>query len=371
MSSSAYKGLRIAVSGGGTGGHVIPALLISKRICELKPDTEIIYIGAKVSIEERLAGEAGYKFCSVWISFLKRGSLIANLALPLKCLVALIQAISYLQKYKVDLVIGTGGFSAWPACTAARICRKPYFLQEQNAIPGLVTRLSAKGAARIYLGYNEAANRLKVRESVLLHTGNPVHLKIGAMKKTEAAQRLGLDTENPTLLITGGSAGAASINKAIDESKKQILSRGLNLIWQTGRNWDGDMEVPEELSDRMIMQRFFDIEKMSLVYDASDLAVTRCGAMTLAELAAAGLPAVLVPYPYAADGHQEKNARAVESAGAAMMILDKDLDSKVLIDAIEMIAQKEKRTEMAAAMQEIAMIDAVDRIAEDIIGFVE
>ncbi|MCF7811755.1 UDP-N-acetylglucosamine--N-acetylmuramyl-(pentapeptide) pyrophosphoryl-undecaprenol N-acetylglucosamine transferase, partial [bacterium] len=313
----------------------------------------------------------GYKFCPVWISFLKRDSLIPNLILPLKCIVSLRQAIGYLKKYKIDLVIGTGGFSAWPACTAAKWSGKPYFLQEQNAIPGLVTRLSAKKAARIYIGYKDIINRLKVDKTKFLITGNPVHLRIGSIDKSEARQRLGLNTERQTLMVTGGSAGASSINKVIDKIKEEIIERGLNLIWQTGRNWGGNMEVPDKLKDRLIIQRFFDMESMSLVYDASDLAVTRCGAMTLAELAVAGIPAVLVPYPYAAEGHQEQNARAIEKTGAAMVILDKNLDSKMLMIAIENIMQKDKKTEMSTAMKEIAMEDAVDRIAEDILGFME
>ena len=359
-----------AVSGGKSGGHAIPAILVCRKIRELIPEARIIYIGAKGSLEERLAGEEGYSFHPVWISFLERGSMISNLLLPLKCVVALLQAIIYLTRYKTKFVIGTGGFSAWPACTAARLIGKPYFLLEQNVYPGLVTRLSAQGAKKIYLGYSEASRYLKVRGERLLHTGNPIHTGIGMGNREEARQTLGLNNANITLLVTGGSGGAESINRTIFEIKDKLLDNGFNLIWQTGRNWDGNLDVPSAQSDRVIMKRFFNLEEMVLAYDASDLAVARCGAMTLAELAAAGLPALLIPYPYAAGGHQEANSRAVEAAGAAKVILNEELNSDTLFGAIQDISGSERRNEMSRAMKGLARTDAAARIVADIIEVV-
>ncbi len=232
--------IRLVVCGGGTGGHVIPALSICRKIKEFRPDTEILYIGARGSLEERLATREGYPFRSVWISSLRRGRIVSNLMLPLKMKVSLIQAIVHLSRHRPDMVIGTGGFSAWPACTAARITRRPYVLQEQNAYPGLVTRLLARGARRIYIGYEDVTKKLNVKKDRFLLTGNPIQTETDRISLLEARRILGLEQSNSTLFVTGGSGGAASINRVIDQVKDKLLARGYNLIWQTGKHWEKD-----------------------------------------------------------------------------------------------------------------------------------
>ena len=362
--------MRLAVGGGGTGGHVMPALAICRAIRALRNDVEILYIGARESLEERLARREGYAFKGVPIAGLRRGSLFGNLTLPLKCLLALCRALHYLSMYKIQLVIGTGGFSAWPVCAAARLFGLPYVLQEQNAYPGLVTRLLSGGARRIYLGYEAAALHLKATRRRLIYTGNPISRAVVPGDAKAARRELGLDPERSTIFITGGSGGARSINSVTEIIKDDLLSRSFNLVWQTGKQWKGDMTVPGELKDRLLIERFLEGDRMATAYRAADAAVARCGAMTLAELAAMGLPAVLVPFPYAAGGHQEANARAVEYAGAAKVILDGDLTPDGFVSAINEITMPDVRAKMSAAALSLSRTDAAEKIANDILSII-
>ena len=362
--------LRLAICGGGTGGHVIPAITICEKIKELKPDTEFVYIGAANSLEQRLAGESGYAFKPVWISSLRRGRFFSNISLPLKCAVSLVQAFLHLTFFKAHVVVGTGGFSSWPACAAARYSGRPYVLWEPNAFPGLVTRLLAKRAKRVYISFKEVSRKLKLRADQFLITGNPVSIRVGEVDPENARRAFNLDPDRTTILVTGGSGGARSINKVVDNCKESLIKKGLNIVWQTGKHWDGNLEVPEALKNNLFIQRFLNRDEMSLAYSAADFALTRCGSMTLAELAQAGLPAILVPFPFAAEGHQEANARAVVEAGGGRMILDQDLNPESLIENISDFLDVDKRKQMLMEMRKLARPDAAEIIANDILGLI-
>lgn len=363
--------LKLAVSGGGTGGHVIPALNISNAIKTLKPEIEIIYVGAKGSLEERLAAEAGYPFKRVRTIYLRRRISLKNLLVPFISMFSILHVVRWLVANKIRLVIGTGGYSAFPLTSAARLIGKSYVIQEQNAYPGLVTRLLAGGAKRIYLGYEAAAQHLKAAPERILHTGNPVSFDNGVANQKDARRQFGVDEDRFTVFVTGGSGGAGSINKAVDGARESLINHGYNIIWQVGKQWNGELTVPDEFRNRFVIRRFLDKRSMSLAYSASDLVVARCGAMTLAELAQAGLPAVLIPYPYATGGHQEANGRAVESVGGAVVILDNELKADILTKTINNLMETERFSIMADAMRSLARPDAVTRIAEDILSLVE
>lgn len=358
---------RVAISGGGSGGHAIPALTIGKTIRDIQPGTEILFIGSRDSIEERLTTDEGFPFRGVWISQFSRSLSLSNLLLPVKCFVSLFQAIAYLIVYKIQIVVGTGGYASWAACAAARIIGRPYVIQEQNAYPGLVTRILSNGARRIYLGYEAAVEHLKVRLERVEITGNPVPANVEILSQVEAREKLGLSPQRPTVFVTGGSAGALSINKVVNSLKDGWTTLGYNLVWQVGRNFDGSMAVPEDASKYLIIERFFSPDRMALAYMAADVAVARCGAMTLSELALYGVPAVLVPYPYAADDHQAANGRAVESAGGGTVILNKDLTPETLSVAVQDVMHESRRKRMADAMRRLARENAANVIAEDIL----
>ena len=370
---------KIAVGGGGTGGHAIPALAIVRALRAQLPGLDVLYIGAPDSIEERLAKAEGCRFEAVPIAGIRRTLSAGNLLVPAKCAWALGRALRLVKKFQPQIVIGTGGFSAWPVCQAARLLRIPYLLQEQNAAPGLVTRLLAAGARRIYLGYAEAAALIKARPERTMHTGNPTQLDAAAFAggdensavRSSARKALNLDEKRTTIFITGGSGGARSLNQAADRVKSELMERGFSLIWQTGKQWDALPEATGEFLGRLFVQRFLNRETMNRAYLAADLVVARCGAITLAELAIAGRAAVLVPYPYAAGGHQEANVRAMEAAGAALVILDKDLNAATLLKAVTGVIEPSRRIPMAAAMKALARPSAADVIAGDILKILD
>ena len=239
-------GARIALTGGGTGGHIIPALNIGDAIRKAAPDAGIIYIGNKGSLEERLAGERGYPFRPVWIDKLRRDNLLANYKLPFMIPASLLKAIGYLRQEKIQVVVGTGGYASLPAIAAARMLGLPYVLQDQNAMPGMVTRWGSAKAVRLFTAYPEATKHLKCNPSRVIQTGNPVAVGGERLGKTAAAALFGLNpAAKGNIFVTGGSGGALSINKVIDSVRDELLASAYNLIWQTGKHWDGIVEAPE------------------------------------------------------------------------------------------------------------------------------
>lgn len=363
--------LHIILGGGATGGHVIPALNMGKEIKQRKPDARLTYLGAKDSLEERLAKAEKIPFRRVRTVFLRRSKSLMNLVVPFVAGFSVLHAALILLRERVDLVISTGGYSAWPSAAAARLIRKPYVLFEGNAYPGLVTRLLARRARRIYLASQEAIKHLKVDAGNVLVTGNPVRFDFLALNKEDARQKLGLDASRFTLFATGGSGGARSINKAVFDSRQTILERGYNLIWQVGKQWDGDINVPQEYSNRLVIDRFLDRDRMSTAMQAADMAVARCGAMTLSELAGFGLPAVVIPFPASTGGHQEANGREYENAGAGVMIMDADLTGETLLKTIENVNTEDRLMKMSSAMHRMARPEALKSIIDDIMEVIK
>jgi len=349
----------------------MPALAVGRELRKFKPDWEFIYIGAYDSIEERLAKGDGYRFLGVNISPLRRGVILPNLRVPYQAIASVVKTMWCLNREGVIGVFGSGGFSSWPACAAARQLHLPYFLEDGNAFPGLVTRLLARKASQIYLAYDETARKLKLDSSRYTLSGIPVSSLVGATSQAVAREALGLETGRFTLLATGGSGGARSINRALSEAWEKLIDSGMNIIWQTGKQIEALPEVPAALRSRMIVERFLDPARMAQALSSSDLALTRCGMMTLAELAVAGRPAILVPFPFSAEGHQEANAKAVSEAGGGVMILDREFNPDRLLEAVTEIRASKLHEAMSAAMLRLSKPGAAGTIAEDIIRRVE
>ncbi|MBM3326862.1 MAG: undecaprenyldiphospho-muramoylpentapeptide beta-N-acetylglucosaminyltransferase [Calditrichaeota bacterium] len=363
--------LPIAIAGGGTGGHAIPLAAIVRELKSLRPGLDALYIGAKGHIEEDIARAEGYVFKAVWIGQLKRRAIFANAAFPAMMVVSFIQAILLLKRHRAQFVVGTGGYSAWPACAAARRLKKPYFLHESNALPGLVTRLLAKDARRVYIGFTEANNYLKLAPEQGVLTGNPALDDTYEIDAAEARRIFNLAPDRPTLLVTGGSGGAQSINRVMNIVKEELVARGWNIIWQVGRSWEGSLTPADKLNGCLHIERFIAPQRMLAAYRAADAAVARCGAMTLTELAAARLPAVLVPYPYAAEGHQEANARAIERAGGGVVVLDNELNPETLFKALSQITESTQVVKMRQALAELTHRGVARFIAEDILRIMQ
>jgi len=357
--------IRIAVSGGGTGGHIIPALNIADVFRAADIHNHVIFIGnGNGSLEEKLAHEHNYPFYPVKISPFSRTQMLNNAKLPFEIIRSLVNVNSYLRREKINLVVGTGGYASLPAVAGARFMGMPYFLQDQNAFPGMVTRQMASGARRIFLGYAEAKRALDCRADRLIVTGNPVSIERVTESPETCRERFGLLHDRKTLFVTGGSGGALSINKVVDSIKSTLMESGWNIIWQTGKHWDGSLDVAVEDSNKLVIKRFLTTTEMGRAYRSASVAVARCGAMSLAELAAYSLPAVLIPFPFSTDGHQEANGRAVEIAGGGKLLLDKELSPESLTANLNAVYTE--REGMATCMGSTAVGNAAEKIYQEI-----
>lgn len=364
MTASTESRLRILIAGGGTGGHLYPALAIQEAILARAPHTDIEFVGTRQGIESRVLPQNGQKLNYLWVSGLKRGSLIQNFSTALKLGVSLLQSSRLISRFKPQLVIGTGGYVMGPVLYMAQRKGIPTLLQEQNSFPGLTTRKLAPRADIICIAFPDAAQRMKANRIEL--TGNPVRGSFRTVDKLTAKAQYLLDAERPTLLFVGGSQGARSINNAVADALETLLKR-FNIIWQTGK-----FGIPETVSQSLIetatdqhhlkVQPFFD--DMPVAYAASDLAICRAGAMTIAELAICGLPAIFIPFPFATDDHQTANAKSLHDAGAASLISDKALTADSMTNEIERIFDDNRLDELRAAMKTFAKPDAAKHIAE-------
>ncbi|KMO85928.1 UDP-diphospho-muramoylpentapeptide beta-N-acetylglucosaminyltransferase [Megasphaera cerevisiae DSM 20462] len=360
---------RVIISGGGTGGHIYPAITIARAIAEIEP-TEFLYVGSKTGLENTLIPKEGLPFVTLDVRGLERKLSFRNFITLGKTAASLIKAEAIIHRFKPDVVIGTGGFVCGPVLLAASLSGIPTLVQEQNVIPGVTNTILSKFVNRIALGYREAAGRFKNKD-VLVYTGNPVRQDILTVSREEGRGALGLEPDKFTLLVAGGSRGARSINTAMIEVHKyfkdiddiQILHitgdheydrviKQLDGIDRKGRYGQGSRIIPY-------------LHDMPAALAAADLAVYRAGAVGLAELAVRGVPSILIPYPYAAEDHQRYNAQALVMCGAAKMILDKMLTGRDLLEEILHLKENPKALEnMTKASKSMGKPQAARAIAE-------
>lgn len=360
---------RVIISGGGTGGHIYPAITIDRAIAEIEP-TEFLYVGSKTGLENTLIPKEGLPFVTLDVRGLERKLSFRNFITLGKTAASLIKAEAIIHRFKPDVVIGTGGFVCGPVLLAASLSGIPTLVQEQNVIPGVTNTILSKFVNRIALGYREAAGRFKNKD-VLVYTGNPVRQDILTVSREEGRGALGLEPDKFTLLVAGGSRGARSINTAMIEVHKyfkdiddiQILHitgdheydrviKQLDGIDRKGRYGQGSRIIPY-------------LHDMPAALAAADLAVYRAGAVGLAELAVRGVPSILIPYPYAAEDHQRYNAQALVMCGAAKMILDKMLTGRDLLEEILHLKENPKALEnMTKASKSMGKPQAARAIAE-------
>lgn len=323
--------IRVVFAGGGTGGHLFPALAIAGELRAMEPDAAILFVGTKRKIEARIVPEQGFRFRTIWISGFHRSLRVGNLLFPVKVIVAMIQAFSILNKFRPDVVVGTGGYVSGPMLFAATLKGIPTLIQEQNSYPGETTRFLAKRADEVHITFEESRRHLPKRGGIFL-SGNPTR---GSLDHVDAEAALGYfgfsnDPSMKTLLVFGGSLGAASINRSLERNLDELLRNGIRVIWQTGAD---DAAAAAGCRARHGAQRLWVgafIDKMEYAYAASTLVLCRAGATTIAELTRLGKPAVLVPYPRAAANHQAENARTLVDAGAAVMVEDRAIGDQLV-----------------------------------------
>ena len=367
--------LRVAFAGGGTGGHIIPALAIAEGLqaCVAREsafsDVEVLFFGSDYGMETRLIPEAGFKLIALPIRGLSRSISLAgfkqNFFLPGRMVASIIKANRALRDFDPHITVGTGGYaSAVPVRQSLRN-NIPIVLQEQNSYPGMVTRLFAPKARQVFLTYEDAGRYLKGAKTQL--TGNPNRYMGDPSDRSEAAALFGLNPEIPTLFILGGSQGARAINRHfIDRISKYLEKLGMQVLWQTGKS---DFEFCQKqigTNPRIVLKPF--IKEMDKAYSIADLMVCRAGAMTLTEINHFGLPSILIPLPSAAANHQEFNARSQEKAGAARVILESALAEGAFLPLLtDIFTNKEKLSGMARASAALRRPQATQEICDSII----
>jgi UDP-N-acetylglucosamine--N-acetylmuramyl-(pentapeptide) pyrophosphoryl-undecaprenol N-acetylglucosamine transferase len=365
------KPLHILFAGGGTGGHLFPALAVAEELQRIRPGTRISFAGTADRIESRVVPRLGYGFTPIWISGFRRRLSLQTVLFPVKLAVSLIQSAALLRRLRPQAVVGTGGYVCGPVVYTASVMGIPTVIQEQNSYPGVTTRLLASRAGRVYITFEETRKHLpRAREVVV--SGNPTRGAVGEAGRKEGHAFFGTDPEKPTLLVFGGSLGARSINEAVTGMLPELGAAGVQVLWQTGeQEYERVMQERKgpETGPMVTVLRF--IDRMDLAYAAADLVLCRAGATTLAELTRAGLPSVLVPYPHAAADHQTSNARAMVDGGASLMIRDGELREQLPAVLRGLLHDTERRREMGSRARALGRPEAANTIARGVIQLAE
>ncbi len=366
MSRPLHK-LRVIISGGGTGGHIFPALAIAGAIKKINPDAEFLFVGAKGKMEMEKVPAAGYKIEGLWISGLKRELSVDNLSFPFKVISSVTKAMSIINKFKPHVAVGVGGYASGPLLYAASLKKIPCLIQEQNSYPGITNKILAKRVKKICVAY-EGMEKFFPADKIIL-TGNPVRENVLLIdgKRKEAMQFFKLDSNKKTILIIGGSQGARSINHSLRDGLKKFADKDVQLIWQTGKLFFTEAEkIIGEVNYNGI-KAFDFISKMDLAYAAADLVISRAGASTVSEITLVGKPAVMVPLATAAEDHQTKNIRALVQKDAAVMIKDSDAKEKLVDTALQLVFDHNKLKQLSTNVSNLALRNSAERIAEEVI----
>ncbi|MDX2285082.1 MAG: undecaprenyldiphospho-muramoylpentapeptide beta-N-acetylglucosaminyltransferase [Bacteroidia bacterium] len=358
--------LRIIISGGGTGGHIFPAVSIAGEIRRRMPDAELLFVGAQGGMEMSVVPRNGYAIEGVWISGIYRQlnlrNLGRNLLFPAKLAVSLMQARRIVARFRPQAVVGVGGFASGPLGRVAAGQGIPLFLCEQNAFPGLVNRWLAPRATRILLGNADALRYFDPAKCIV--TGNPI--RAFALPDRETAIRsLGLDPAKPVVLSLGGSLGARRLNDALEAEHAQLLDAGAQLIWQSGRIYHESLQARVPAREGLRLMPF--IEDMAAAYGAADLILSRAGGSTISELIALSKPSILVPSPNVAEDHQTRNALSLSEKGAALLIRDAEAQTALIPAALELLQNPGKLDALRSAIASMEKHDAAAEIVDEIL----
>ncbi len=358
-------GKRIIIAGGGTGGHIFPAIAIAHALKKKEKDTEILFVGARGKMEMEKVPQAGYKIEGLDITGFNRSSLIKNIGLPFKLVKSFWQVRRIFNRFKPDAVIGVGGYSSFPVLRLAQARGIRSFIHESNSFAGKTNIMLGKKATRIFTG-TDGMEKFFPAEKILI-TGNPVRSSIASstVSRSEGIRFFSLEESRTTVLVIGGSQGARSINEAIDRGLEELLKQDLQLIWQTGKPYAG--KAKERIAGRKQVWANDFITEMEYAYAAADLVVARSGAMTVAELCVVKKPVLFVPFPFAAEDHQTVNAMRLVSKNAALMVKDNEAKDKLVFMTIELAKDAGKREEMRKNMTALAVTDADERIADEVL----
>lgn len=354
--------LKVIISGGGTGGHIFPAVSIAKYLQKRDPNVEILFVGAKGRMEMEKVPQAGFKIVGLNIAGIQRKLDWRNFLLPYKVVKSLWQAHKIIKEFQPDIAIGVGGYASAPTLYMASQMDVLSLIQEQNSYAGLTNKLLAKRATAICVAFDGMEKYFPANK--IVETGNPVRQDLLHIedKREEAFKHFNLNPNKKTVLVIGGSLGARTINNVIKEGLQKLLDRDIQLIWQTGKFYYGKVQ---DLSNDTVKVHDF-ITRMDLAYAAADIVVSRAGALSIAELCITGKPSILVPSPNVAEDHQTKNAQALLEKRAALLVKDKDAKNVLMGDILALMNDGERRKQLSRNILKMAKPDAAERIVDEI-----
>lgn len=369
------KAIRVLLSGGGTGGHIFPAIAIADEIRKRFPDAEFLFIGANGKMEMEKVPQAGYKIEGIDIAGIDRGNMLSNLGLPFKILKSLSKSKRIIKNFAPDFAVGTGGFASGPALYEASKLGIPIFIQEQNAHAGVTNKILSKKAKAVFTAYPEVEGFPSEKIKFL---GNPIRSTIisGMQETAQAKEKMGLDKDKLTILSVGGSLGSRTLNNGWKDNLENLKEKGYQLIWQTGKldykeivdscqlSVGEDNQQPAT-SNQIQIKEF--IKDMEIAYSAADVIVSRAGAIAISELAVAQKAVLLVPFPFAAEDHQTKNAMNLVEKNAAKMVKDSEMQEKFWNTLSEICENEKLRKEMSENLKYFAKPNAAKEIVDEIL----
>ncbi len=358
---------RVIISGGGTGGHIFPAVAIANALKKLAPDTEILFVGANGRMEMEKVPAAGYPIIGLDIQGFQRNSLFKNVMLPFRLFNSVLRARSIIKDFKPDVAVGVGGYASGPLLYAASKMKIPYLIQEQNSFAGITNKWLGKDAAVICVAFAGMEKFFPAKKIII--TGNPIRKEAVDIenKRFAAAELLSLSPHKKTILLTGGSLGAGTLNKSMLAGLDKIIAADVQLIWQTGKYYYQSVLEQIKGKEHPNIKVLEFLHRMDLAYAASDLVISRAGAGTIAELCAVKKPAILVPSPNVAEDHQTKNAVALVKNDAAILIADSVAELELVNIALMLIENKGKCKELAENIGKMALPDADEIIAREVL----
>ncbi|WP_025741088.1 undecaprenyldiphospho-muramoylpentapeptide beta-N-acetylglucosaminyltransferase [Aquimarina pacifica] len=357
------KGIKVIISGGGTGGHIYPAIAIANEISDRYANATILFVGAKDRMEMQKVPQAGYKIEGLWISGIQRKLTLSNLLFPVKLISSLLRSMKILRSFNPDIVIGTGGFASGPLLKAANMKKIPTVIQEQNSFPGITNKWLSKGADKICVAY-DGMQRFFPKEKII-KTGNPIRqdvLKIEG-KREQAITKFGLEADKKTILILGGSLGARRVNQLIEKELSFFQEKDIQIIWQCGKLYY-DEYAKYSKQDYVQVHQFLDT--MDLAYAAADIIISRAGASSVSELCVIGKPTIFIPSPNVAEDHQTKNALSIADKHGAVLIKENQLEEQFEDVVSKIIVSEEFRNKLSIGIKALALPNATADIVDEI-----
>lgn len=360
--------LKFILSGGGTGGHIYPAVAIANELKSRFPEAEFLFVGAKDKMEMQKVPQAGYKINGLWIAGLQRKLTLQNAMFPLKLVSSLLTSRQILKSFKPDVVIGTGGFASGPLLQMANSMDIPTVIQEQNSFPGITNKLLSKRANAICVAY-ENLEQFFPKEKIVF-TGNPVRQDLLDVetKTEEGIAYFKLDTHKKTLLVLGGSLGARRINQLIAKELDFLLESGVQVFWQCGKLY---FDEYQHFNERENVQVVDFIDRMDLIYAAADFVISRAGASSVSELCLVGKPTIFIPSPNVAEDHQTKNAKAIVDKNGAILLRESELDSTFETTFSDLISNEDLQLTLSQNIKKLAKPNATKDIVEQIIKLIK